>query len=680
MSSDSNDLSKRLGTVTGSLGSKGAVPTAKEQAAQIFEEELSRAAINALAICVNYERALGTAQIEYDVGQIARREFTDDEIRELQKKENEKAAKEVPPRTPKTLTREYLGARVDRSKAMQDKMAAEKDKQIREMEAQIGYKPQESESEKTKRELIANFEDLAQENPALALEVEKFKKDPSASYLLKLEKKARSENNADLALKIQKIRKAADRAVNKAEDHMAHLERLATENPVLAGRIAAFKRDIADAAQKEFEKVKKEDKAWNSRPPVEKRRILADVTRRVAERRLDELYPNHNTDKYIAEHPQRDQDGRPVYEVVKDKHLNPILGEDGRPKLRLKELRDEHGQVVKVPIPIPAEEVVQRLPGVVAYALNPSDLSVIVRNRREDGMDEPRIRQPVVPQLDPPQPVNNNAPRPKIEIDPSPSAKKKPAVEVDDGMQFLFTRDSMKALQQEKAATIGIEVNMTPERFREICLEELPLHIEETYGDVSNKFKGVVCEADPSGANNSYRISQDNTSLVELVYNTPKGNNKTAKIDIILTDPQQKDESLVLMVASAKKVLEDRRVPRNREKGKWKFNIENCENKPELALKLYLQGLSLGLQPQFKDEHNDNATLQGMLAYEGKKVKYTGDDLSLKEKYEDGELSFKDVYEEAQSGRLKGDELKQYINALAVSEGPEPEHHRSKRR
>lgn len=497
------------------------------QISQIFDSELERVAENAMVRGVNYEYALGKAQIEYSVGQMANKgEYSDEEIQALQEKENAKALKEG--RNPKKLTKEYLGDKIDRSPEMLQKMAVEKETQLQALADKIGYKFGAS---------------------------------------------------------------SADKVGYK------------NDNPILERRVAAFKTRIAAKAQQALDELSQGAK-WATLPLPDKRRMIMEKLQEVAEKELDELYPNHNTPKYIAAHQKKNEKNESV----------------------------------------PLEDTTQRLPGAVAFALNPQDLLSIIVNRREGGFEE----EEAMPAVPPPQPSGLH---PELEVDTNDTAKKKPMLSIDNkGMRFFFTEEFSKALEKEDKVTISIATNISPDKFRDVCLG-MQTNIQKYNDANTNKavFQNIECKAHPS-ASNSFQIMRDNESLVEMVH-TPAGKDKagkhqTGKIDFVLTDPKQQDESLLLMVVSAKNALE--------KLGKSKFNIENCEDNPETAAKLYLTGLSLGLQPQFKDANGETM----------KAIK----DCPMKITIDDRELSLEQVLTEAQT--LKGDELKKYMKALEVAEEP----------
>ncbi len=110
----------------------------------------------------------------------------------------------------------------------------------------------------------------------------------------------------------------------------------------------------------------------------------------------------------------------------------------------------------------------------------------------------------------------------------------------------------------------------------------------------------------------TYKISRDadpiQESIVEISHIAADNRKNTpGKINITLTDQNKTealDDSLYLMVVAAKSQLDSRGSDRK------DFSIEQCAHAPEIAIKLYLIGKSLGLEPVFKDKPDATITIE----------------------------------------------------------------------
>lgn len=140
---------------------------------------------------------------------------------------------------------------------------------------------------------------------------------------------------------------------------------------------------------------------------------------------------------------------------------------------------------------------------------------------------------------------------------------------------------------------------------------------------------------------------------------THKG--KTLELEAL--DKPPKDDALYSMVLTAKKAAD--------RLGKKRFTIENCEDNPRVAFKLYLIGKSMGLQPVFKEDRNaypEGTTIQGILQGQFSKESLITDS---------GKKTIKEIYQEIESkGAIISpqeiDTLKHYIADLEdLEESPQ---------
>lgn len=209
----------------------------------------------------------------------------------------------------------------------------------------------------------------------------------------------------------------------------------------------------------------------------------------------------------------------------------------------------------------------------------------------------------------------------------------------------FLNADVAKKLNEENLVVLSIEaVDITPDKFKAIC------------GGLQIKNFEVKEKIEKSNQNqNVYHIYKGNaeTPIVKLSH-VPEHD----KIDIVLTDKSKdQDEGLFLMVVSAKKMLE--------ELGETQFNIEHCEDKPETALKLYLIGKSLGLEPVFKDKPGQVGKTEKSIEASKLKLK-SGNGENAEEKTLGG------IYQEAKAAKTKQEfiDLKKQIGLLGREEEP----------
>ncbi len=168
-------------------------------------------------------------------------------------------------------------------------------------------------------------------------------------------------------------------------------------------------------------------------------------------------------------------------------------------------------------------------------------------------------------------------------------------------------------------------------------------------------------------ASTSYQIARkgDEQSVIQLAHipatkaqhdQNPESGSARGKIDITLIDPELKDDSIYLMMIAVKNTLESL----GRTNGV--FNIENCENKPDIALKMYVIGKSLGLEPQFKDKPGmKDATLANIERAEVPVLKLNNSDDDSKI------VKMGDVYRMVESGAV---DAKEVIKELRQSPKP----------
>lgn len=171
----------------------------------------------------------------------------------------------------------------------------------------------------------------------------------------------------------------------------------------------------------------------------------------------------------------------------------------------------------------------------------------------------------------------------------------------ENWLPFLKTNVSKK-LKNEKKLLLSIETKATPRTFDNIC-KKLAKKVANYPGDEEGfTFGKLELTKKIDSQHETYHLHSKNQeqSIVKIAH-LPENN----KIDIVLTDMQAGDEGLFLMVISVKKIL--------KELGKSEFNIENCEENPLTAVKLYLIGKGLGLNPIFKDRKDqEGKTLESI--------------------------------------------------------------------
>lgn len=217
-----------------------------------------------------------------------------------------------------------------------------------------------------------------------------------------------------------------------------------------------------------------------------------------------------------------------------------------------------------------------------------------------------------------------------------------------------------------------LETEVTPKQFADTC-EDLrkelnavsnPLNRNPLYGKA---FDDLRCDWVSTDKKDNFRFfNKDNPdqSLIEVTYSSDKKLPTQKKIEIISSNLHPEDEALFAKVITAKKIFDDYnsslppgRKPRN------DFKIENCEAQPEVALKLYLLGKSLGLEPNFKDAPDQhNATLNSILNSPRK--------LYIENNGVEESITYKDIYNKVQSGQLTTEEIKNYIQLLKSDQEP----------
>jgi len=127
-------------------------------------------------------------------------------------------------------------------------------------------------------------------------------------------------------------------------------------------------------------------------------------------------------------------------------------------------------------------------------------------------------------------------------------------------------------------------------------------------------------------------------------------------IEIDSKQADQQDDVCYAMVLAAKIACDA--------KGRKRFTIENCEQDPKTALKLYLIGVSSGLQPTFKDAPMQaGATLRGII--EGSFSQQT---LIVQP---EGERTMREIYEDVRDGKIEVTRLKAYIASLEHPDMPD---------
>lgn len=166
---------------------------------------------------------------------------------------------------------------------------------------------------------------------------------------------------------------------------------------------------------------------------------------------------------------------------------------------------------------------------------------------------------------------------------PPPDPDRDPPVEVQEEYEAFFNEGANSSFRDEPGfqAAISISGNVTREQFHQISTK---------LQDQANGRYTV----EGSVGSTSFKLQDSDSNQTHLtVTQKAPADGLPGKIDFVLGDANDRDKSIFLMVLSAKEVLETM--------GRKQFNIEHCETNPEVAIKMYLIGKTLGLEPSFKD-------------------------------------------------------------------------------
>ncbi len=196
---------------------------------------------------------------------------------------------------------------------------------------------------------------------------------------------------------------------------------------------------------------------------------------------------------------------------------------------------------------------------------------------------------------------------------------------------------------------IALDVTNTPkEQFKSFKTNlETIISREKSKGSASS-FKDLSVKMDES--NTSASVQRDNKDLLTLKHDPEK-------LRITLADPEMKDDGLYLMVVAAKAARAN--------SSDQTFHIKNCENKPDIALKLYLIGLSLGMKPEFRDKPGQ----------EGQTLKSIQTDQEITLRIDGSEKKLKDVYSEANKNTSNPAEINNLIKNLEIQDPPSRRYH-----
>ncbi len=213
-----------------------------------------------------------------------------------------------------------------------------------------------------------------------------------------------------------------------------------------------------------------------------------------------------------------------------------------------------------------------------------------------------------------------------------------------DEWQSFFNQDDIAKFTKETVIDknkLGSIPNVTADEFKN--------HFENLGKKISD-FKGAdatqVFSVEKNSSGDAYYVGRNGATaekdkkIVELKHvpsdDKDPTNPRPGKIDIVLHDPAMRDDSLYMMVVAAKDTLE--------KMGKSEFHIENCKDKPEIALKLFLIGKSLGLDPKFKDGMTFGDDTQTF-----KSIQNPNPAILLKVKGETTEKTMLEIYHEAKT-------------------------------
>jgi hypothetical protein len=196
---------------------------------------------------------------------------------------------------------------------------------------------------------------------------------------------------------------------------------------------------------------------------------------------------------------------------------------------------------------------------------------------------------------------------------------------------------------------------VTPKQFSD-SFKNIPDTLKSYSATAGNKAFRVKSESAEQ-----YKVFKDTdpiNPIMEISHvpaEKPSSTNMTPKpsvVNITLTD--KSDHSLYLAVVAAKDLLERAGSQSKR------FFIENCANDPEKAVKLYIIGKSLGLNPVFRDKPGAVLLIEDSIK---------ASNWTLRLKGETTDLTLQKVYELAQNC-APADQAKELIEKLESKQSP----------
>lgn len=188
--------------------------------------------------------------------------------------------------------------------------------------------------------------------------------------------------------------------------------------------------------------------------------------------------------------------------------------------------------------------------------------------------------------------------------------KPAPAISIRKGA-LLFNERVAKKIEEPHSGNIKLvlksDVAISPVRFEAICegvsVELKSIQMGQNDPIPNSQFENRAMFA---GLNlrkentENYIVERDNFEVFSIHHREKKS------IEIVSKDQIPNDDAMYMMVLTAKATADGL--------GKKGFNVENCENNPAAAFKLFLIGISMGLKPVFKDRANmTGETLKGIL-------------------------------------------------------------------
>lgn len=167
-----------------------------------------------------------------------------------------------------------------------------------------------------------------------------------------------------------------------------------------------------------------------------------------------------------------------------------------------------------------------------------------------------------------------------------------PSPQIAKQWQFFLKQDANQKMKAESAFQPKISIQtskaISSEDFKQFGSDVSTGSNSSVKWSTEDQGNVATCTISEGPGEHSLPIMQMSHTLAV--------DDKPGKIDILLTETRQEkqDEALMLMVLAAKKALE-------KFGNANEFYIENCSNDPETALKLFVLGKSVGLNPVFRD-------------------------------------------------------------------------------